>query len=121
MNRIVITLCPRNDLLIVRRIRINADYDLRPVGIAIIPGSLIFAYARGRAVNWIHVHLGMHGWKGLAEADVLRNRVVAQLIDEIGAPVPLESRRIQRVEHALQRRLWNRAYKIESRFLESAN
>src|SRR5882724_6196349 len=45
MHRIVIALRPRNDLVLVRRIRINADHYLRPVGVTIIPCSIIFSYA----------------------------------------------------------------------------
>src|SRR6266702_2586007 len=45
MHRIVIALCPRNDFLLIRRVRINADDDLGPHRIAIIPCSIIFSYA----------------------------------------------------------------------------
>src|SRR6266404_9011836 len=44
MHRIVITLRPRNDFLLIRRIRINADDDLGPSRIAIIPCSIIFSH-----------------------------------------------------------------------------
>src|SRR6266496_4238492 len=67
------------------------------------------------------MHGGMHRGKRLTKTSVLRNRFVAQLIDKIGAPIPLQPRGIQRVEHALQRRLRQRTYKIESRLLESAD
>ena len=60
----------------------------------------------------------MHGWKGFTEANVLRDCVVAYLIHEIGAPVPLQAGRINRVEHALQRRLWQRSHEIQRRLLE---
>src|SRR5438094_7552049 len=45
MHRIVIALRPRNDFLLISRIRINTDHYLRPVGVAILPCSIIFAYA----------------------------------------------------------------------------
>ena len=67
------------------------------------------------------MHGGMHRGKRLTKTGVLRDRVVAQLIDKIGTPIPLQPRRVQRVEHALQRRLRQRTYKIESRLLESAD
>src|SRR5262249_16247619 len=62
----------------------------------------------------------MHRGERFAEADVLLNRVVAYLVHEIAPPIPLQARRIQGVEHALQRRMRNRTYKIERWFLESA-
>src|SRR5438552_926046 len=67
------------------------------------------------------MHGGMHRWKRFTEANVLRNRVIAQLIEEIGAPIPLQTRWIKGVEHSLQRRMRNRPYKIERGFLESAD
>src|SRR4029077_9227157 len=63
----------------------------------------------------------MHRWQGLTESNVLRDRVIAQLIHKIGAPVPLQARRIKGVEHALQSWLGQRTYKIERGFLESPN
>src|SRR5262249_14262176 len=48
------------------------------------------------------------------------NCVVADLVHKIGAPIPLQTGRIKRVEHALQRRMRDRTYKIERWFLESA-
>src|SRR5437762_3824204 len=77
MHRIIIALCPRNDFLLFSRIRINTDHYLRPVGVAIIPCSIIFAYACCGAVDRIHMHGGMHRWKRFTEANVLRNYVVA--------------------------------------------
>ena len=47
------------------------------LSIAIIPSSVIFADARCGTVDWIHMHGGMHRWKLFAEANVLRNRIVA--------------------------------------------
>jgi hypothetical protein len=60
----------------------------------------------------------MHGRKRFAEANVLRNCVVVDLIHEIGAPVPLQTRWIKGVEHALQRRLRQRSHKIQRGFFE---
>src|SRR5205085_7818238 len=85
---------------------------------AIIPGSLILADACCGSVDGIHVHGGMHRGERFAEANVLRNRLIAYLIHEIGAPVPLQAGGIQRVKHALQGWVWQRTYKIECRFFE---
>src|ERR1051326_2867575 len=45
MQRVVVTLRPRNDFVLVRRVRIDAHDHHRPVGVAIIPGSLGLADA----------------------------------------------------------------------------
>ena len=101
MQRIVIALRPRNRLFIICRIRINADHDLRPSGIAIIPSRVTLAYARCGTVDGIHMHGGMHRGKRVAETNVLGNRVIAQLTHKIRTPIPLQTGRIQGVEHAL--------------------
>ena len=67
------------------------------------------------------MHCGMHRRQRFTKTSVLSNRFIAQLIHKIGTPIPLQPRGIQRVEHALQRRLRQRTYKIESRLLESAD
>src|SRR6266480_62874 len=118
MQRIIITLRPRNNFLVVYRIRIHADYDLRPSSIAIIPSRIAFADTWCSAVTGIPMHRGMHRWKRYTKANVLRNRVITQLIEEIGAPVPLQTRRIEGIEHTLYRRMGNRSYKIKRRLLE---
>src|SRR5262245_31073590 len=46
---------------------------------------------------------------------------VAQLIHEVSAPVPLQTRWIQRIKHALQRWIWERADQIERRRPEAAD
>src|SRR6266480_1416974 len=45
MQRIVITLRPRDDLFVVGWIGINADHHLRPLSVPVIPGSIVFANA----------------------------------------------------------------------------
>src|SRR5262249_22192414 len=77
MQRVVITFGPGNDFFVVRRIGINAYHNLRPLSIAIIPGSIRFAYTRRGTVDWIHMHGGMHRWKRLPKGNVLGNRVIA--------------------------------------------
>src|SRR6516225_5655914 len=63
----------------------------------------------------------MHRRHRLGEADVLRDRVVAQFIYKIGAPIPLQARRINWIEHALQGGLGDGPDKVERRLLETAN
>ena len=101
MKRIVVTLGPGYDFVFIRGIRINTNHYLRPLGVAIIPGSIRFAHARRGAIDRIHVHGGMHRREGFAKPNVLRNRFIAQLVNKIGAPVPLQPRRIKRIEHTL--------------------
>ena len=47
-----------------------------------------------------------------------RDGLVAQLIDEVGLPVPLMTRRIQGIEHALQRGVRQRANQVQGRRAE---
>src|SRR5207249_348359 len=75
MYCVVITLGPRNDFVLIRGIGVNAHDYLCPVGIAIIPGGIIFADPCCGAVNWIHVHGGMHRWEHFTKANMLRNGV----------------------------------------------
>ena len=63
----------------------------------------------------------MHGRKRFTESNVVRNCVVGYLIDEIGAPVPLQTGRIKRVKHTLQCRLRQRPDEIQCRFLECSD
>ena len=53
MERVLIALGPGNSLVVVSRIGINADHDLGPGCIAIIPGRFVLADAPGRAIDWI--------------------------------------------------------------------
>src|SRR6266480_923843 len=121
MERIVVTLRPRNCLFVICRIGINAHHDLRPGSIAIIPGSISFAHARCRTVNWVEMHRGVHRWKRVAKTNMLSDRLIIYFVYKIGTPIPLQTRGIQRVEHTLQRRLRQRTYKIEGGLLESTN
>src|SRR5881398_2743763 len=102
MESIVIILRPRDNFFVVCWIRIDANYDLRPFGIAIIPGHIGFADARRSAINRIQMHRGMHRRKRFTKRNVLGDGFIAQLIEEIGAPIPLQARRIEGIEHTLQ-------------------
>ncbi len=53
------------------------------------------------AVDRIEVHRRVHRRQRRAVLGVPRDRLVAQLLDEIGPPVPLQARRIQRIEQAV--------------------
>src|SRR5467141_2896207 len=52
---------------------------------------------------------------------VQRNSCVAQLIHEVSAPIPLPTRWIQGIKHALERWMRQRADQIERRWLEAAD
>src|SRR5436190_6601438 len=121
MKRIIVTLRPRNDFIIVRRVRIDTDHHLRPDSVAVIPGCVVFAYAPRRYVNRIQMHRGMHRGQGIAKTKVLSNCVIIYFVNEISAPIPLQTRRVERVEHGLQCWLRQRTHKIECRLLESTD
>src|SRR5439155_5528199 len=50
---------------------------------------------------------------------MLLNRAIVQLVEKIRFPIPLKARRINRIEHALQRRMRYWSDKIQSRFKET--
>src|ERR1700730_17298099 len=60
----------------------------------------------------------MYLWRRSTKTSVWGNGPVAQLIHKVGPPIPLQTRRVQRVEHALQSWLRQRANKIERVFFE---
>src|SRR6266487_2063390 len=121
MESIVIILRPRDNFFVVCWIRIYVNYYLRPFGSAIIPGRIGFADARRSAINRIQMHRGMHRRKRFTKRNVLGDGFIAQRIEEIGAPIPLEARRIEGIEHTLQCGMGNRSYKIERRLLEGTD
>src|SRR3954468_10399687 len=63
----------------------------------------------------------MHCGERLGKTQMLRDRGVTYFIQEIGAPVPLQSGRINWIEHALQCRMRHWTDKIERGLFESAN
>src|SRR5579862_9234156 len=52
--------------------------------------------------------------------DMKRDRFVAQLVNEVRLPIPLQALRIEPVEHALQHREWHRREELEGRGPEGA-
>ena len=79
----------------------------------------LFLTRAGRAVDRIQMHRRQHRRQLRAVLDVQRDGLVAELADEVGLPVPLQTRRVERIEHALQRRMRESADQIERRRLEA--
>src|SRR5438067_9897420 len=121
MKRVIVALRPRNCLFIVCRIRIDTDHHLRPGGVAIIPSSVVFAYTRRCSVNRIQMHRGMHRGQGIAKTKVLSNCVITYFVHEISAPIPLQTRWVERVEHGLQCRLRYWTDEIEGGLFKTTN
>src|SRR6185436_17005266 len=64
------------------------------------------------------MHRRLPGWHLLSKLEVLSDGRVADFIDEIGPPVPLMARRIDRIKHALQSRMRQRSDEIDCRLFE---
>jgi hypothetical protein len=67
----------------------------------------------GGAVDRVKVHRRLHGRHLRAELGVDLDGLVGDLLDEVGAPVPLVAGRIEPVEGALQRRMGHRVNAVQ--------
>src|SRR5262249_56165325 len=100
---------------------IDAEDDLGPGGVTVVPRRVMLAHAVCSAVERVEVHGGVERWNVRAMLHVQRNRCVAQLIDEVSAPVPLQTRWIQGIKQALECWIRQRADQIERRWQEAAD
>src|SRR5262249_49324991 len=70
------------------------------------------------SIDGIKMHRRVHGRQQCAMLHMQCNRFIFELAHKIGLQVPLQTWRIQSIEHALQRRLRYSTEEIESWFLE---
>ena len=104
MERLPVVDRPRFELIGPARVRIDTDDHLRPFGVAIGPGGVAVPDPARGAVDRIQMHRRVHRRQPRAVFDVALDGLVADLVDEIGAPVPLVSGRIELVERGLEGR-----------------
>ncbi len=69
-------------------------------------------------IDGIQVHRRVPGRDLGTEPHVFGNGLIAELVHEVGPPVPLEPWRIEDVEHALHRRVRHRSHVFEGRWPE---
>src|SRR5262249_32433172 len=112
MQSFPVTSSPGNKAFVVCGIRINADDNLRPFRVAVTPRRVVLPYPARSSIDWIKMHAGLPCGKLRSIFHVLLDGAVAQFIEKIGFPIPLKSRWIYRVEHALQRRMGDWADKV---------
>jgi len=120
VQRFPISARPRGNLLLVRRVRVHADDHRRPLGVAVGPR---------RAEFFTRLAAPSIGYKCMVECIVGNlaacSTCSAMLCRSACArnrlPIPLQSRRVQTVEHALQHRMRNRSYQIQRRLLEATD
>src|SRR5271165_198105 len=105
MERLPVGDCPGLDDLGVGRIGVDADDHLRPVRVPVRPRRIAIADATGGPVDGIQMHRGVHCGQGRTVLHMLLDRLVAELLDEVCAPVPLVPRLIEPVEGRLKRRI----------------
>src|SRR4029077_6332687 len=113
-----IILRPFGDFLIVRGVWIDASHYSSPYGVAIRPRSGSVLHGARFSVDGIKVDRRVHGRQQRAVLHMQGNRFIFELAHKIGLQVPLQTWRIQSIEHALQRRMSYRTDQIERRFLE---
>src|SRR5262249_3954272 len=112
---------PGRDFFSIGRVTINADHYLGPFRIAITPRRTAIFDVTRLTVDGIQVHSGVHGRQLFGKFDVQRDRLVIKLSHEIRFPVPLQARRIERVEHCLEDRMRHRPDHVEGCSLEFSN
>src|ERR1039457_2617203 len=102
MQRVVVVPGPAGDERAVGLVWVHADDHLAPDGIAITERGIAVAHFVSRAVYRVKVHGGVHGGQLRGVLKMQRDGIVREFLDEVRLPVPLQSGRIEAVEHALQ-------------------
>ena len=97
--------CPVPEQLGLGGVRVDPDYHLGPIPVPVRPRRILVPDPGGSPVDRIEVHSGLRRRKLVRVLHVLLNGFVVDLLDKVGAPVPLVPRRIQSVEGALQSRV----------------
>src|ERR1035438_8711788 len=93
---------PIGDLVLVGGIGVDAHDHCRPFGAAIAESGRTGSHAVYRAVDGVEVHGAEHGGHVGAVLDVAGDRIITQVVDEIGLPIPLHAGRVETIEEALQ-------------------
>jgi hypothetical protein len=73
------------------------------------------------SVDRVEMHRRMHGRESGAVARMLCDRLVGQLLDEVGPPVPLQTRRIEAIEQAVDDGQGHLVLMVEHRFGDRAH
>jgi hypothetical protein len=106
---------PVHDAVLIGRVGIDSHNHLGPGGIPVAPRRLVLAHPMRRSVHRIEVHGRVHGRQLGAVLHVEPDRLVAQLIDKVRFPIVLEPGRVERIEHALERRMRDGADQVQGR------
>ena len=103
------------DLVHVRRVWVDAGEDGAPERVAVAPGRIGRPEVVGGAIDRVKVHGRLPCRHLGAEPRVGLDGLVGDLLDEVGAPVPLVALRVDLVEGALQRRVRHRLHAVKER------
>ena len=103
---------PLDHALVVGRVGIDPDDHLGEVGVAEAERGLACADSMGSAIDGIEVHRRVHRRQLRAVLHMQIDRLVTQVVEEVGLPVPLQTRWVQRIEQALQNRPRDRPGKV---------
>src|SRR5579859_6477496 len=115
MERLEVVDRPAADDVDVGRVGVDAGEDRAPPRVTVGPRRVLGREVVRGPVDRIHVHRALHRRQLGAEARVDLHRLVRDLVDEVGAPVPLVTGRIEAVERPLQRRVRHRPDAVHER------
>src|SRR6266446_4420041 len=121
MQRRPIVFRPGRNLSCVCRVRIDSNNNHRPLRVTITEGGLVAVDAARRAVHRIKLHCRMKSRYLFSIFQVFVDRSIWKLAKEVAPPIPLQTRWIYGVEHALQSRVRHRAHKLKPRHSELPN
>ncbi len=115
MQILPVPLRPVADEVGIGRVRVDPDDDPGPAAVAIGERSSVFGYPHRRPIDGIEVHGRVTGGQHGAVREVHVDGLLGDLVEEVRAPVPLQARRVEAVERALQHREGHRAETDEQR------
>src|SRR6266498_5612130 len=108
MQRFPVVSGPGGNRSLVGRVRIHTDNYLTPDCLAIAPRGLIDSSLACSTVDRVQMHRREQRGHHRTVLDVESDSLIAQLIHEVRLPIPLQARRIESVEHALEHGKWHR-------------
>src|SRR5215467_3204889 len=101
MQRHPVVPCPLDHALVVGRVRIGSDDHLGEVSLTEAERGLTGVDMMDSTIDRIEMHRRMHCWQMRAVLYVQFNRLVTQVGEEVGLPVPLQACWVYCIEQAL--------------------
>ncbi len=112
---------PLDQALVVGRVGVDTDNHLGEVGVTEAERGVARAGPMDSAIDRIEVHRRVHRRQLRAVLHMQIDRLLTQVCEEVGLPVPLQARWVQRIEQALQNRPRDRPGKVHCRGAKGTN